>query len=103
MKVATLSPAVRKLKGRALAIERTGEIVRRNDEKWEKCIFTLELTRFSSRTSAEQIPSSLKGKKVKIARYCLYDWHYKLDIEKTLEPDETEAILKGKPSGTVYW
>lgn len=98
-----LSAAVRKLKGSALAVERTGEIVRRDDENWEKCIFTLELTRFSSRTPTEQIPSSLKGKKVKIARYCLYDWHYKLGIEKTLEPDETEAVLEGKPSGTVYW
>jgi len=101
--VTKLSPMVRKLKGRALAIERTGEIVRRDDENWEKCIFTLELARFSSGTPTEQIPSSLKGKKVKIARYCLYDWHYKLEIEKTLEPDETEAVLEGKPSATVYW
>ena len=98
-----MSPAVRKLKGRALAVERTGEIVRRNDENWEKCIFTVELARFSSRTPTEQISSSLKAKKVKIARYCLYHWHYKPEIEKTLEPDETEAVLKGKASGTVYW
>jgi len=77
-----LSPAVRKLKGRALAVERTGEIVRRNDENWEKCIFTVELARFSSRTPTEQISSSLKAKKVKIARYCLCHWHYKLEIGK---------------------
>ena len=51
----------------------------------------------------EQIPSSLKGKKGKIARYCLHDWHYELEIEKTLEPDQTKAVLEGKPSGTMYW
>jgi hypothetical protein len=62
--VTKLSPAVKKLKGRPPAVERTGEIVRRNNENLEKCIFPVELTRFSSRTPAEQIPLSLKGKKV---------------------------------------
>jgi len=36
-------------------------------------------------------------------RYCLYDWHYKTGVRKTLEPDETEAVLSGKPTETVFW
>lgn len=85
--------AVRKLRGKVLAVEKTGETVRKNDEVWEKCVFTLELTRFSSRTLGEQLPPSLMGKKVKIVRYCFYDWHYKVGVEKTLDPEETDTIL----------
>lgn len=82
----------------------SGQIMKNaDDEKREKCVFIPEPTRLSSRAPAERIPSSLKGEKVKIARYCPYDWHYELDIEKTLEPDETEPVLEGKPSGTMYW
>ena len=98
-----MDTSAKKLKGKVLAVDKTGETIRRNDENWEKCIFTLELTRFSSRTPGEQISANLKGKKIKIVRYCLYDWHYKLGIEKTLEPDETKAVLEGRPSATVYW
>ena len=93
----------KKLKGKLVAVERTGESVKRAGENWQKCIFTLELTGFSARTPTQQIPVNLKGKKVKIVRYCLYDWHYKLGADKTLEPEETEIILHGKPSDTVWW
>jgi len=70
---------IRKLQGRVLDIERTGEtITDEYGEKWEKCIFTVELTNFSKRTPNERIPEEIKGKKVKLVRYCCYDWHYKL-------------------------
>lgn len=85
---------IRKLQGRVVDVEKTGEI--RPDEEgneWEKCIFTVELTGFSKRTSEEVLPSHLKGKKVKLVRYCCFDWHYKIGVRKTLEPDETEAAL----------
>ncbi|HIE18887.1 TPA: hypothetical protein EYP75_04085 [Candidatus Bathyarchaeota archaeon] len=95
---------IRKLQGRVLEIKRTGETVTdKHGEKWEKCIFTVELTNFSKRTPDEKIPEEIKGKKVRIVRYCCYDWHYKIGVRKTLEPDETEAVLSGKPTGTVYW
>jgi len=95
---------IRKLQGWVLDIERTGETVTDEyGEQWEKCIFTVELTNFSKRTSDERIPEKIKGKKVKLVRYCCYDWHYKLGVRKTLEPDETEAVLSGKPTETVYW
>ncbi|MBS7607338.1 MAG: hypothetical protein QW502_02920 [Candidatus Bathyarchaeia archaeon] len=95
---------VRKLQGIAIDVERTGEYtVDDEGEKWEKCIFTIELTGFSKRTPNETLPEDLRGKRVKIVRYCLYDWHYKLGIKKTLEPDETEAVLSGKPTETVFW
>ena len=95
---------VRKLQGTVLSIEKTGE--KKKDEEgdvWEKCIFTVELTGFSKRTPKEVIPPELKGKKVRLVRWCCYDWHYKLGVRKTLEPDETEAVIKGKLIASVYW
>lgn len=95
---------IRKLQGIVLSVERTGEtITDEYGDKWEKCIFTIELTNFSKRTPEEKIPDEIRGKKVKLVRYCCYDWHYKIGVKKTLEPDETEAVLSGKPTETVYW
>jgi hypothetical protein len=91
-------PAVRKLKGKVIAIEKTGETIRKDGENWEKCIFTLELTGLSENFVKKQIPASLKGKRVKITRYCFYDWHFMLEIEKTIEPEETGAIFEGNLS-----
>lgn len=93
----------KKLRGRVVEVKRTGEFIEINGERWEKCIFVLELTSFSKGTLRERLPPSLKGKKVNLLRYCLYDWHYKTGVEKTLEPDETEAVLKGKPTSSVWW
>ena len=87
-------PAVRKLKGKVLAVEKTGETIRKEDEVWEKRVFTLELTRFSNRSPGVEMPASLKTKRVKIVRYCLYDWHYTSGMEMTIEPEETEVIIK---------
>ena len=95
---------IRKLQGKVIDIEKTGES-KTDDEglNWEKCIFTLEITNFSKRTPDEVVPDEIEGKKVKLVRYCCFDWHYKLGVRKTLEPDETEAVLAGKPEKTVYW
>jgi hypothetical protein len=98
-----LKPSVKKLKGKVVAVEKTAEIEHREGEKWTKCIFTLRLTRFSSKLPTEPIPQSLKETQIKLVRYCLYDWHLKLGTEKTLEPDETAAVLAGKPTKTVFW
>lgn len=95
---------VRKLQGIVLEIEKTGE--KRKDEEgitWEKCIFEIKLTGFSKRTPDERLPENLKGRKVKLIRWCAFDWHYKLGSKKTLEPSETEAVLKEKPTMTVFW
>jgi len=93
----------RRLKGRVVAVEKTGKTVRREGETWEKCIFKLEITRFSKRTPEEVMPLHLGGKMVKVIRYCLYDWHYRLGIEKTLSPEETESLLRGKRTSTITW
>lgn len=98
-----LSSGARRLKGKVLAVEKTGEKMTRETETWEKCIFTLEITRFSKRTPDEIVPDDLKGKIIKLVRYCRYDWHYALGIEKTLSPDETESFLQGKTSSTMFW
>ncbi len=94
---------VRKLQGKVLDINKTGEFIKKDDNKWQKCIFTVELIKFSKRTPEENIPEHLKGKMVKLVRYCCFDWHYKIGIMKTLDPDETEAVLNDKPIKTVYW
>ena len=95
---------IRRLQGKVLDIEKTGDFVLDEEgERWEKCIFTVKLSNFSKRTPEETVPEKLKGKKVKIVRYCCFDWHYKLGVRKTLDPDETEAVLKGSPTKTVYW
>ena len=95
---------IRKLQGTVFHIEKTGNfIVDEKGNKWEKCIFTIELTNLSKRTLSQVIPKNLKGKKVKLIRYCCFDWHYKLGVRKTFEPDETEAVLSGDPAETVYW
>jgi hypothetical protein len=80
--VSCLTVTSRRLKGRVIAVEKTGETTTRDGETWDECVFTLELTRFSKRTPEEIVPSHLKGKLVKLVRYCLYDWHYALGIEK---------------------
>lgn len=63
----------------------------------------LNLHAFSKRTPNEILPNNIKGKKVKLVRFCSFDWHYKLGVKKTLDFDETEAVLAGKQSETIYW
>jgi len=95
---------IRKLQGKVVDIEKTGQsITDEEGNKWEKCIFTVEITNFSKRTPDEVVPEGIQGKKVKMIRYCCFDWHYKLGVRKTLEPDETEAVLTGNPTKTIYW
>jgi hypothetical protein len=97
------SASGRKLKGRVVAVEKTDETVRRDGETWKKCVFTLEVVRFSNRTPEEVVPPYLRGKTVKVIRYCLYNWHYRLGIEKTLSSEETESLLSGKQTSTISW
>jgi hypothetical protein len=95
---------VRKLQGVVLGVDKTRE--KKKDMEgntWEKCIFTLELKGFSKRTPNEVMPPELVGKKVKLVRWCCFDWHYRLGVRKTLEPEETEAVIKGEPKSSVYW
>lgn len=94
---------IRKLQGIVVGIEKTGEFKDIDDEKWQKCIFTVRITDFSRRTPEEIVPKDIKGKIVRMVRYCCYDWHYKTGFKKTLEPEETESLLNGKPIETVYW
>ena len=95
---------LRKLQGTVVDIVKTGETTTDKEEnKWEKCIFTIELTHFSRRTRNEALPNNIKGKKIKLVRFCLFNWHYKLGVKKTLDFSETEAVLTGKQSETVYW
>lgn len=95
---------VRKLQGTVLGIDKTGE--KKKDKEgnaWEKCIFTLELRNLSKRTPKEAMPPELRRKRVKLVRWCRFDWHYRLGVRKTLEPEETEAVIRGEPTSSVYW
>ena len=94
----------RKLQGQVVDMTKTGESVTDDEgSKWEKCVFTIELTNFSSRTPNEALPEGIKGKKVNLVRFCCHDWHCKLGTKKTLNPDETDAVLAGKQTEAVYW
>ncbi|MEM2888809.1 MAG: hypothetical protein QXR42_04920 [Candidatus Bathyarchaeia archaeon] len=98
-----MTEKIRKLQGTVHEIARTGEFkVDDEGNRWEKCIFTIELTNFSKRTPNEVLPPHIKGKKIKLVRFCCFDWHYKLGIRKTLDCDETEAVLSNVRSETVY-
>jgi hypothetical protein len=94
----------RRLQGKVLSVEKIDEsFVDEDNNTWEKCIFTVEITGFSKRTPEEEVPKSLMGKQVKLVRWCSFDWHYKIGVRKTLEPDETEAVIRNTPIETVYW
>ncbi|MBS7645798.1 MAG: hypothetical protein QW569_04650 [Candidatus Bathyarchaeia archaeon] len=96
--------SVRKLRGTVLNVERTGESkIDEDGLRWDRCVFTVRIEGFSKRTPDERLPPGLAGKEVKVVRWCCFDWHYKVGVKKTLEPDETEAVLEGKPTPTVYW
>jgi lysozyme family protein len=93
-----------RLQGRVTNIEKTDEKMKDDQENiWQKCIITVELTGFSKRTSKKILPRKLKGKQIKLLRWCCFDWHYKIGARKTVEPNETEAILLDKPTYTAYW
>jgi len=99
-----LSSGVRRLQGVVESVERTGErMVDEDGVEWERCIYTVRLVGFSKRTPDEKIPEGLKGKRVKLVRWAAFDWHLKKGVRKTLEPDETEAVLRGEKTSTVYW
>lgn len=86
------------------AVERTGKKMADEDGvEWEECIYTVRLVGFSKRTPDEKLPKELEGKQVKLVRWAAFDWHLKKGVRKTLAPDETEAVLRGEKTGTVYW
>jgi hypothetical protein len=94
---------MKKLQGKVLSIKKTGE--KKIDEDgnlWEKCVFAVELTGYSKRTPSEDIPPELIRKEVEIIRWCCFGWHYKLGVRKTLAPDETEDVIKGKIAAKEY-
>jgi len=94
----------RRLQGTTIDIQETPET--KEDEYgnvWKKCIFAVRLVGFSKRTPDERLPESLRDKEVKLIRWCCFDWHYTKGARKTLNPEETEAVLKGTPISTVYW
>jgi len=92
-----MSRHFRKLQGIVREIIKTNEIKEdKEGNKWRKCIFIVEIIGFSKRTPNEKLPEKLKGAKVKVIRWCCFDWHYKIGVRTTLTHEETEAVLRGK-------
>ena len=86
-----------RLQGTVLEIVKTGKKMKdEGGTEWEQCAFTLKLRGYSKRTPDLTLPHTLRGKKVKISRYCAHEWHYKLNGVKTLTPDETKQVHSGK-------
>jgi hypothetical protein len=88
-----LGASDRRLKGRVIAIEKTGETAEGRGDLGEVHLYT-EVTRFSKRTPNEVVPDDLKDRKIKLARHCLCDWHYRSGVEKTLSAEETDHLLR---------
>jgi len=85
-----------RLRGTILNIERTAE-KKKDDEGivWEKCIFDVKIDGLSK--GADNNKALLKkviGKKVKVVRWCAFDWHYKIGSKITLEPEEVKSFLE---------
>ena len=66
--------------------------------EWEKYIYTVRLLGFS-----ERLPEKLNDIHVKLVRWATFDWHLEKAVRKTLEPNETECVLRGGKTSTVYW
>ena len=82
------------LQGIVIDIIKTDEY--RVDEegvKWFKCIFIVELTRYSKRVG-EEMPKSLKGVRIEVVRWCSYDWHFMKGVRITLTEQETDRVLQ---------
>jgi hypothetical protein len=93
-----------RLQGVTLGLIRTGETMLDNEgERWEKCILTVEVRGFSKYAHSPPLPESVKGKLVKIVRWCCFDWHYKTGGRNTLTEEETKSVLDGIPSSGVWW
>lgn len=85
---------MRRLQGVVLEVVPTGEVlVDEYGETWRKCVVSVQLTGFSKRTGGE-LPPALRGKVVKVVRWCCYDWHFKVGCRATLTPEETEEVLR---------
>lgn len=98
----------RRLQGKVVGLEETGETrIDAEGTTWQKCVFTVEPTGFSSRTSGERLSNRPKRKRVKLIRWCSQDWHQKLGVLKTLDPDEAGACSEARrwvlSSGDAAW
>lgn len=94
---------IKKIQGIVVEAKPIDESRKFEGQEWRKYIFTLDKLKFSKRVKKERLPASLKGKKVKLIRYTLYDWHNKIGTKKTLTIEETNAVLNGNPIETVFW
>ena len=93
-----------RLQCRAVEVDESNDIYEDTDGKvWKKCTFTAEITHFSKRTPSLAVPAAINGKKVKLVRWCSEEWHYRVPVQRTLTRDETEAVLKDRPTTTIIW
>jgi len=91
------------LRGIVVEVKKLGEDRLIQGKRWEKVIYTVKLVQFSKRESRMKMSEDLKGKEVKVLRFAHDDWHYKTGVSRTLTVEETEAVLKGTPTETVFW
>ncbi|RLF23273.1 MAG: hypothetical protein DRN15_06745 [Thermoprotei archaeon] len=62
--------------------------------RWELWEFIVELRSYSKRgLGMRELPQGLKGRQVKVYRWCLYDWHHKEGSWIVLDPDEIKNII----------
>lgn len=86
-----------KLKGIVLNIQETSE-KKRDIENivWKRCILEVRIIGLSKRSRKgeleEEFLKKIIGKKVKVTRWCAFDWHYVTGTTITLDLDEVKTF-----------
>jgi hypothetical protein len=58
---------------------------------WEKCIIEVEIIGASKMFEDEALLKKFMNRKVRITRWCAYDWHCKVGSKITLDAEEIQT------------
>jgi len=82
-----------KLRAIVTNVEKTSEKYKNQyDTVWEKYVIEVEIIGASKRFKDEALLQRLIGKRVKIIRWCAYDWHCKIGSRITLDVEELQTL-----------
>jgi len=82
-----------KLRAIVTNVEKTSEKYKNQyDTVWEKYVIEVEIIGASKRFKDEALLQRLMGRRVKITRWCAYDWHCKIGSRITLDVEELRLL-----------
>jgi hypothetical protein len=86
---------VSKLRAIITNVEKTSEKCKdQYDTVWEKCIIEVEIIGASRRFKNKAFLKKFMNRKVRITRWCAYDWHCKVGSKITLDAEEFRSHNK---------